>query len=126
MFFPVNPKSFIEANGSLTLQTLNLGSINMGQISVNISSSGLFLPIAAMTIANFSASLTVTGIQAPAGWTQFRLYNMGSPVTLRHLEGTIPQGQRINLPSGANTVLGNNSWAEFVFVSSQNVWRVLL
>lgn len=126
MFFPKDPVQAVESAGVLTLNRLAVNTTNRSATVQNVTQSGLLTLNFSLMFLSYSAGLSVTGVLAPSGFTEGVLYNSGNPVTLLNLSGTVPQNQRMILPSGANTVLGNNQWAEFIFVSSQNVWRVLL
>jgi hypothetical protein len=126
MFFPTNPVTQIELSQNLTLQRVQALELRERQAGIAVSTSGVFDLTTALTWINFSSGLNVTGIVSSAGLIQGRIYNRGTQVNLVNLSNAVVQSQRMILPTGMTTVLGNNQWAEFVFDAGGNVWRVFL
>jgi hypothetical protein len=128
MFFPNDPVQAIQGAQSLSLNYLYARALGYSPTqSTNVTGSGLLQIQAGFTVFNFSSGLSVTGLLTDAALVNFKIYNRGNPVTLVNLSGAVAQVQRMILPSGANTVLGNNQWAEFFFdFANGNCWRVLL
>jgi hypothetical protein len=127
MFFPKDPLVEIQNVASLNLGYLYARGLGFSTNTINVTSSGVLTVSEGFTNIAFSAGLNVTGVESDGGnLNRFQIYNRGNPVTLVNLSGSIAQFQRMILPSGANTVLGNNQWAEFFFDSSASCWRVML
>ena len=126
MFFPVDPVVAIQGRSSLSLQLVNALAIQDAQSNTSFNATGVFGLSAGLNIVNIAAGLSINGLTSGSGITQAKIYNRGNPVNLVNLSGLVPMNQRMILPSGMTTVLGNNQWAEVFFDGAGGSWRILL